>query len=246
MLSLAAAIGFRLVLTTPMADLQPPEPVAAKVLQTGGASEGDTLPLVIALHGRGGDPGSMASVLARLDVPARVVVPRAPLRSGKGWAWFRPRARAADQERFGDAVRTAGDDLAALVEGVVAEHPTCGGVTVVGFSQGGMVALAYAGAHPETVDQVVAIAAWVPEALQPDASVRVTLLHGEDDRRVPYRWARGDGPAPRGRGRRGRDAVVRPHGPSSDAEDPSGDAERGRGCGSGRGADLHGRLVTAP
>lgn len=190
MLSLAAAIGFRLALTTPMADLQPPEPVAAKVLQTGGASEGDTLPLVIALHGRGGDPGSMASVLARLDVQARVVVPQAPLRSGKGWAWFRPRARAVDQERLGDAVRTAGDDLASLVDDVVAQHPTCGGVTVVGFSQGGMVALAYAGAHPETVDQVVAIGAWVPEELQPSSEVRVTLLHGEDDRRVPYRWAR--------------------------------------------------------
>jgi predicted esterase len=156
---------------------------------TGEADPDSPLPLVIALHGRGGKAEGMARVMRRLDVPARVIVPRGPVHVKKGHAWFREHVRTGNGELV-DAVRKASKRLGRLVQRVVRTRPTCGPVTIVGISQGGMLAIAFAADHPQDVAVAVPIAAWVPRELWPQQHVAVTAFHGTADQHVPFSWAK--------------------------------------------------------
>jgi phospholipase/carboxylesterase len=156
---------------------------------TGDADPDATLPLVIALHGRGGKAEGMARVMRRLDVPARVIVPRGPVKVKSGDAWFREHVRT-DSVELVDAVRKASKRLGRLVRRAVRTRPTCGPVTIVGISQGGMLAIAYAADHPDNVAVAVPIAAWVPRELWPQKRVAVTAFHGTADVHVPIDWAK--------------------------------------------------------
>jgi predicted esterase len=156
---------------------------------TGNADPDAPLPLVIALHGRGGKAQGMARVMRRLRAPARVIVPRGPVKVKKGQAWFREHVRTGGPELTG-AVRKASKRLARVVRRAVRTRPTCGPVTIVGISQGGMLAIAYAAEHPGDVAIAVPIAAWLPRELWPQQHVAVTAFHGTADRHVPYDWAK--------------------------------------------------------
>jgi predicted esterase len=159
-------------------------------LVTGGADPSEPLPIVFALHGRGATPTNMANMMRRLKTPARVILPRGPLKGRKGRIWFRPQVSAAPTSRLTPAVKEASRELADVVEEVRRTRPTCGRTTFVGLSQGGVVALAYAAEHPGAVGSTVTMAAWVPEGLRPGPDVEVTDVHGTADRRIPIQWAR--------------------------------------------------------
>jgi phospholipase/carboxylesterase len=131
---------------------------------TGDADPNARLPLVIALHGRGGRAEGMARMMRRLQAPARVIVPRGTVKVSKR--------------------------LGRLVKRATRTRPTCGPVTIVGISQGGMLAIAYAADHPSDVAVAVPIAAWVPRELWPEKPVAVTAFHGTADEHVPIDWAR--------------------------------------------------------
>jgi phospholipase/carboxylesterase len=156
---------------------------------TGDAPPDEPLPLVLALHGRGADAERMKYVVTNLSTPARVIIPRGPLSSPGGRAWFEPRLRSGGPE-LAEAVLDASQQLAELVDDVRATRPTCGRTTLVGFSQGGAIALAYAARHPHEVGVVIPMAAWVPPPLAPGPEVEVTALHGNKDRTIPIRWVR--------------------------------------------------------
>jgi phospholipase/carboxylesterase len=147
------------------------------------------LPLVIALHGRGGRAEGMARVMRRLNVPARVIVPRGTVKVKSGDAWFRQNVRT-DSEDLIDAVRRSSKRLGRLIKRAVRTRPTCGPIAIVGISQGGMLAIAYAADHPENVSVAVPIAAWVPRELWPQKPVTVTAFHGTADEHVPINWAK--------------------------------------------------------
>ena len=157
---------------------------------TGDADPNARLPLVIALHGRGGRAEGMARMMRRLQAPARVIVPRGTVKVKRGGdAWWRQHVRTENAELV-DAVRRASKRLGRLVKRATRMRPTCGPVTIVGISQGGMLAIAYAADHPSDVSVAVPIAAWVPRELWPQKPVAVTAFHGTADEHVPIDWAK--------------------------------------------------------
>ncbi len=172
-------------------------------LVTGDADPQARLPLVIALHGRGGRAEGMARVMRRLNAPARVIVPRGPVKVKRGDAWFRQNVRTESAELV-DAVRRANKRLSRIIKRAVRTRPTCGPVTIVGISQGGMLAIAFAAEHPSDVAVAVPIAAWVPRELWPRQHVAVTAFHGTADEHVPYAWAKAMIDAMQARGDRAR------------------------------------------
>lgn len=162
-------------------------------LVTGGASVDELLPLVVALHPLGAGPrgveGRVVRALEDAGVgPVRIVSPRGPARWERGRSWFD--ALAADPDpTLAAALRPAAAQLAIFVDSIRERRPSRGRPIVIGYSQGGLVALALAAGHPASVGEVLAIGATLPRPLWPrerdGALPRVWAWHGAADPYVP-------------------------------------------------------------
>lgn len=159
-------------------------------LVVGGADPADPLPMVVALHPWGAGPRGMGHLFERgFDHPARIVLPRGPLRYRSGYSWIDARATDPDPVLAADVRRTA-DRLARFVAAVRRERPTVGTPIVTGFSQGGVMAFALAVLHPDQVGVAFPVAGLLPRPLWPRSDSagypRIVALHGARDTLVPF------------------------------------------------------------
>lgn len=102
----------------------------------------DDRPVLVLLHGLGGDGGFWAADVAALEVDFRVLAPDL-------------RGSGAIPIGGGFSVETLADDVAALLDGAGADS-----AHVVGFSMGGLVAQAFAVRHPRRLDRLVLAATY--------------------------------------------------------------------------------------
>lgn len=154
-------------------------------LVTGGANPNAKLPMVVALHGRGGTPEIMRKVVDDLDVPARVIIPEGFEPLGPNRMWWKTRAKG-DQAELAVNMRAAADRFASFLRTIPLCRKTRGKPVVAGHSQGGMMALGLAALHPKAMSSVVAGSAWIPEGLWRSGMARTALVHGNQDEIVPY------------------------------------------------------------
>lgn len=153
-------------------------------LVTGGAKADDTLPMVVAFHGRGASPEALRPFLENLKAPARIILPQGdPL--GSGHAWWTTRAKG-DQDELASDMSEAASRLARFVAEIASCRPTRGQPILAGHSQGGMMTLALASIHPQVAAQSVAASAWLPESLWGEGMSPVILIHGDRDDLVPF------------------------------------------------------------
>lgn len=161
---------------------------------TGGAHPNAKLPLVVVLHGRGGGIAQLRRELERLGTPARIIVPRGPIRlEGGRRAWFREPVRHGESVTLVEAAEEAVDDLSGLLSDVRRARPTCGNAVVVGWSQGGVLAFLLALERPALLQQAIVVGGSVPDSLMPhtlEPHAPITALHGTRDTRVPFRHTR--------------------------------------------------------
>lgn len=145
-------------------------------------------PLLIMLHGLGSHEGDLFG-LNRFMPPGTVVASlRAPLAYGDGFAWF-------------DAATRTGEDislLSASVRGVLSWLDALSEFTsvgIMGFSQGGCMALQLMREAPERFDYIVQLSGFVAPVPHPnDAELAVRhpplpvfWAHGEHDDIIPAR-----------------------------------------------------------
>ena len=182
------------------ADEAPGEALDYIEVVTADAEADAPLPMIVAVHGLGDRPESFQLLFARLDVAARVILPRGPVGYGEdGYSWFPMRRGSGDDDGFVRGVRQSAGRVASLVATLVAKRPTVGKPVVTGFSQGGIMSFALATLHPETVAAAVPVAGFLPQELwpeptatvQPQAGLPMVLaLHGEKDGVIPLDRAR--------------------------------------------------------
>lgn len=155
---------------------------------------------VVVLHGREMEAADLSPFAASLGVAARFVFPDAPLPGGaRGRSWWpvdaeaRARARAhgpADLHALDPAGRAeARALLAGLVRALAAE--SAARVALVGFSQGGMLAMDYALHEPRPAalallsSSRIAAAEWAPR-LPRLQGLPVLVSHGREDRELAF------------------------------------------------------------
>lgn len=160
-------------------------------LLTGGATEGEALPLVIALHCMGCAPEDWLPAFERFPDKARVILPYGrPFGGSYDWFHFSP-----GEHTPADALATA-ERLAAFLDSLSSAVPTKGRPAVVGFSQGAFLAYILAARHPRSVGAVIPISGSLPPGAWPSgwpAGVPkpvIRALHGKQDEAVPFREAR--------------------------------------------------------
>jgi phospholipase/carboxylesterase len=137
-------------------------------LSTGGASSTDTLPLVVALHGRGDTADGFARAFRDMPTRARVILLRAPIHEGDGDAWF-TFAPIATWQHVAEDLDAQCDRVVATVDAIEAQRPSRGRAVLTGFSQGAMIAYAMALRRPERF-----------AALYPVSGLLVTELYAHD------------------------------------------------------------------
>jgi phospholipase/carboxylesterase len=163
---------------------------------TGGARPGDTLPLIIGLHGLGGKPHTFIETLVAFPGRARIVAMRGPTPHGEGFAWFQIVDHELDGDAAAKAIGAAAEKLAPAIAAVAHERPTSGLPIVTGFSQGGAMSFAIAARHPETIAAAFPLSGWLPPGLAPapappSGRPSVFAFHGSADERVPLGEGKG-------------------------------------------------------
>lgn len=133
----------------------------------------DGAPLFVLLHGRGSHKGDLMGLQPHLPSEAMVVTPEAPFAGaawgyGPGWAWYRFMGRNRPEPESFEAGQ---QDLHAFLQELPGKLPVKPGPVILGgFSQGGVMSMAYALRNPGAVPYVVNFSGFLPE----HPSVQVT------------------------------------------------------------------------
>ncbi len=154
------------------------------------------LPMIVAVHGLGDRPEHFKSLLGNFSLPARVILPRAPIPFGPGFAWFTTRISENQPKKLSNGIARAAKQVASLISHLKRIRPTKGQPILCGFSQGGMVAYAVALSHPETIRLSIPISGLLPKPMWPKTKTKgrryppIRALHGNADRVVSIDPAR--------------------------------------------------------
>ncbi|MDJ0336207.1 alpha/beta hydrolase [Salinibacterium sp. G-O1] len=144
-------------------------------------------PVLLALHGTGGNERDILPLAHAVDPMTAVLAPRGQVSEGGALRWFR---RLAEGVFDVDDVVVRAGDLADFVEWAVERYALQGRrIVAVGFSNGANVGLATAALYPQVVPEVIAFSGMYPFAGRPltdrlDGS-RMLLANGSHDPMAP-------------------------------------------------------------
>ncbi len=150
--------------------------------------------ILLMLHGWTGDETSMWVFARSFPKNLWMIAPRAPYNATPGgYSWRAPQPGGWPSM---DTMRPAAAMLADLVERfAVANALDAHQIDVIGFSQGGAMAAAFALLYPHKIHRLGILAGFVPQgaedytAARPLAGVHTFITHGTADEMVPLALA---------------------------------------------------------
>jgi predicted esterase len=149
-----------------------------------GAVIGDRSPAIIVAHGLGVTPQGITNLVRPLvGRPAHLIVPSGKNKFGANPAWWLARAADPDQDTLAAQMTWVANDIELFLHQVRAAY---GPLTVVGHSQGAMLAALLAAKHPELIRNAVGASAWLPQALWTTHTAPLTVVHGTADGTIPF------------------------------------------------------------
>lgn len=147
----------------------------------------ENAPVLLTLHGTGGNEAEIAAIAPHLVAGAGILSPRGRVSEHGMNRWFR---RIAEGVFDVDDVIARAGELAAFIA-LARSHYGLGDrrMLAVGFSNGANIALATALLHPDALDEVVAFSGMYPfgdrDPIEDAAGVRVLLANGAADPMAP-------------------------------------------------------------
>ncbi|MBW4032334.1 MAG: phospholipase [Acidobacteria bacterium] len=135
------------------------------------------MPLLLLLHGKGSNERDLAGLITQLPSEFVIASLRAPIPDGPGFSWF---AMGTPGSPFAEPVDAAADAVLAWVDTLPTRPPTLG---ILGFSQGGVIAVQALRRAPERIGFALNLSGFVAEGAEPGDGV--IAQH-------PVFWGRGD------------------------------------------------------
>lgn len=163
-------------------------------------SPSTTPPCIIMLHGFGSDENDLFSFASELPDKFAIVSLKAPIRlEPYGNAWYNiyfnnPKGKFSDDTQ---AIASR-DIIAECIDEVVEKYQVDGqNITLLGFSQGTILAFAVALSYPEKVKNVIGLSGYINREILKEGyaenvfgSLAVYTSHGSMDKVIPIQWAR--------------------------------------------------------
>jgi phospholipase/carboxylesterase len=145
------------------------------------ASEKDRVdrPLLILLHGYGSDEGDLFGISTYLPLEPVIASVRAPIPEGPGFAWFSRYSNAESNPSPANA-----NAAATAVLGWLDEQPAFPSIGLLGFSQGGAMAIQLMRLAPERFSYAVQLSGFAVGGVEPGDVHLAT-------HRPPVFWGRG-------------------------------------------------------
>ncbi|MDG1041943.1 MAG: alpha/beta fold hydrolase [Flavobacteriaceae bacterium] len=160
----------------------------------------ENAPLLVMLHGYGSDENDLFSFASELPEELFIISIRAPYPlQPSGNAWYAINFDA-EQNKWNDnaQAKSSIDILIRCIDQACAFYPVDKtNVTLLGFSQGTILAMATALNHPTKIKNIIGLSGYVnhdilPENLEESAYSHLSFYcsHGSVDQVIPIDWAR--------------------------------------------------------
>ena len=160
----------------------------------------ENAPLLVMLHGYGSDENDLFSFASELPEELFIISIRAPYPlQPSGNAWYAINFDA-EQNKWNDnaQAKSSMDILIRCIDQACAFYPVDKtNVTLLGFSQGTILAMATALNHPTKIKNIIGLSGYVnhdilPENLEESAYSHLSFYcsHGSVDQVIPIDWAR--------------------------------------------------------
>ncbi|MDT8346599.1 MAG: alpha/beta hydrolase-fold protein [Flavobacteriaceae bacterium] len=163
-------------------------------------------PLVLLLHGYGSDENDLFSFANYLPDEWFIVSARAPLSIyPMGYAWYSiyfdaPEGKFSNTEEAKNALTRIDE----LIDYCVNNYPVVRDkISLLGFSQGCILALAYGLTHTNKVKNIIGLSGYLNQELIPPLDdltemlkkkqPSVYLSHGTQDEVIPFEWSKNSG-----------------------------------------------------
>lgn len=139
-------------------------------------------PLIVLLHGYGSHEGDLFSLAPALPLDAVVASLRAPVQAGPGFAWWEITDLGAPDPALVDAAAGA---VLAWLDSIAADFPPgSSSVSLIGFSQGGAIAIQLLRLAPERFASAVCLSGFAVPGKEPGDAELARV-------RPPVFWGRG-------------------------------------------------------
>lgn len=161
-------------------------------------------PLILLLHGYGGNEEDLFSFAPELPEDYYIVSAQAPYPVPPyGYAWYAIHFDA-DANKFSDDQQAieSRDLIVQFIDELTQTYPIdAANINLVGFSQGAILSYAIALSYPDKINKVVALSGYFNAALMKEgfeqhdfSQLRVFASHGTVDQVIPIDWARKTAP----------------------------------------------------
>lgn len=130
-------------------------------------------PLLVLLHGYGSNADDLFGLVDYLPDHFVIASVEAPLPVGPGFAWYNlaPDPETGGFKRDIDEINACTMALSRWLDALEARFGELQGLSLLGFSQGGSMALQLLRRMPERIDSVVVLASFVTEDPAPDTAI---------------------------------------------------------------------------
>ncbi len=129
-------------------------------------------PLLVLLHGYGSNADDLFGLIEYLPQNYVVASVQAPLPAGPGFAWYNlaPDPETGGFKRDVDEINSCTFALLRWLDALEASFGEMQGLSLLGFSQGGSMAVQLLRRAPERIDSVVLLASFVTEDHAPETT----------------------------------------------------------------------------
>lgn len=130
-------------------------------------------PLLVLLHGYGSNAEDLFGLVKYLPQNFVVASVQAPLAAGPGFAWYSlgPDPETGGFKRDIDEINSATMALSRWLESLEGRFGELQGLSILGFSQGGSMAIQLLRRMPDQIDSVALLASFVTEDNDPQTAV---------------------------------------------------------------------------
>ena len=153
-------------------------------------------PLIILIHGDGGNEKDLFSLIDYLPKEAYIISLRGPIELfNNSYAWYDIYVDANNKFYDHEGAKKIRDELSKFIDEII-KHPNIDSdnITLIGFSQGAILSHAISYSYPGKIKNIMALSGVIDEKIMKRADSKpktnIYISHGTNDKMIDYHISR--------------------------------------------------------